>query len=177
MTNSENTDSWTPAAVQLAARLEQFPDFEFELPAPEYLATARDLEEQTRQPDMPALLRARTLVELGNALRTNGEFTTAVEILDEAIGIADRLPDNRERQVLLGTAHLRMSATLDVVDSIVAGFEHLDLATSLFETAGDKAWLARSWMVRGTLQARIDNFEEAETSLQNALSIYRRIGE
>lgn len=158
------------AALQVARSLEYEE-------APAYLSAAESAAAMVNEHGATAVLKSRVLCELGNARRVSGEFTGATEAIDQAISLAESLPDGATRHELLALGHLRLAIVCDVIDSIVAGFEHLDTAGTHFRATGDEDGLAKSDMVRGALHLRIDDFAQSEESYLRALAFYRRTGQ
>lgn len=158
------------------AQLLEASSLEFE-EAGAYLKAAAEAVTMARALETPGPLLFRALCVLGNARRVNGEFAGAIEVLDEALQGAAELPDNDERDAILGDAHLYMAIVHDVVDAIIAGFEHLDCANDHFTRLGDEASLARCGLVRGALHLRIDDFEQAEDQYRRSLDYYVRTGQ
>lgn len=165
-----------PAATQLAAQLDWVRTLETG-EAGAYLAAARDAISAARASDVPALLRIRALIELGNALRINGEFAEASTTLDEVIEDARQLPAGDDRDAVLALAHLHRAIVCDLTGQTVEGVGQLDRAAGHFEAVRDADGLARVNLIRGALYQRIDAFSEAEAYYRSALEHYRETGQ
>src|SRR5690606_19990754 len=102
-------------------------------------------------------------------------FTQALEALNGVIIAAVELP-GRERSQMLALAHMRSAIVYDVLNSIRAGLEQLELANRYYTELGDEAGLAKSGLVRGALYSRAEDFDHAVECFLGSLAYYRAAG-
>ncbi len=162
-------------AADLHGLLEQAALLENERAA-DYLELARLAADMAEEPGVPLGERLRAQSELGNAYRINSHFTQALEALNGVIIAAVELP-GRERSQMLALAHMRSAIVYDVLNSIRAGLEQLELANRYYTELGDEAGLAKSGLVRGALYSRAEDFDHAVECFLGSLAYYRAAGD
>lgn len=141
-----------------------------------YLAAAKKAVDISKSHGTQPEVAARARIEYGNALRVNGRFAEAIEVLQGAIAAAEALT-GPDRDGLVGLAHMRTAIIYDVMGESPAGLEHLRKAADGYRAAGDEAGLARCDNVMGALYLRVEDYAQAAQCFRKSLAYAEKSGD
>src|SRR5262249_43910866 len=119
--------------------------------------------------------QAETLLALGVALRRTGEQTRAASVLDDALGHARALEDDR----LSARVEIEESSLRAMTDSAVLTSELVDVAersVGIFHAADDDVGLAKAWILLAEAHWIRGSCGEMERVLEDALQAAERGG-